>query len=183
MPAVINGPPTHALIVHAVVVLLPVSVLAALVLVFVPSSRRAFGLVSVAVAFVACLAVPLAFLSGSELRQRVSPSPLISRHVALAHQLLPIAAIFGVVLAAFVLVDLVRRAEAGDLNQIEAVLVARAPAIIGHWSSGVVVVVSRAVSVVLVVISIATAVAVVRVGDSGAKAVWHGRLSTSQTGH
>jgi hypothetical protein len=41
MPVLINGSPTHALIVHAVVVLLPLSVLAALVLVVIPASRRA----------------------------------------------------------------------------------------------------------------------------------------------
>ena len=64
MPATINGSPTHVLIVHAVAVLLPLSILAALVLVCVPATRRAFALVTVGLAFVGCVAVPLAFLSG-----------------------------------------------------------------------------------------------------------------------
>ena len=117
MPATINGSPTHVLIVHAVAVLLPMSVLAALVLVFVPASRRAFGLVTVALGFVGCAAVPLAFVSGKALRRRLPNTALISRHVALAHQLLPVAAVFGLSLAAFVIVDLLCRNRHGDVNQ------------------------------------------------------------------
>jgi uncharacterized membrane protein len=180
MHTLINGSPTHALIVHAVVVLLPLSVLCALLLVFVPSSRRAFGLVSVGVALVGCLAVPLAFLSGGDLRQRVPPSPLISHHVALAHQLPPVAAVFGVVLAAFVYIDLVRRARADELNRVETALLARATGITSWGSPVTMKLLSRATAILLVVMAIATSVAVVRVGDSGAKAVWHGRLSTPQ---
>jgi hypothetical protein len=40
------------------------------------------------------------------------------------------------------------------------------------------VVVSRVAASVLVVMAALTAVAVVRVGDSGAKAVWHDRVSS-----
>jgi hypothetical protein len=178
VPALINGSPTHALIVHAVVVLLPMSVLAALVLVFVPSSRRAFGLVSVALAFVACLAVPLAFQSGSELRRRILPSPLINHHVALAHQLLPVAAVFGLSLAAFVVVDVMRRAQADELNRVESALMGRFSHGRREQPNGLHVL-SRATAVLLVVMSLATVVAVVRVGDSGAKAVWAGRLSST----
>lgn len=177
MPALINGSPTHALIVHAVVVLLPMSVLAALVLVFVPSSRRAFSLVSVVIAFLACLAVPLAFQSGSELRRRILPSPLISHHVALAHQLLPVAAVFGLSLAAFVVVDVMRRAQAEELNRVESALMAR----FSHrrQQRNGLLVLARATAVLLVVMSLATVVEVVRVGDSGAKAVWAGRLNNA----
>jgi hypothetical protein len=120
MPATINGAPTHVLIVHVVAVLLPVSILAALILVVIPVTRRGFALVSVAVGFVACVAVPMAFLSGSALRRRLPPSALIDRHVQLAHQLLPVAALFGLSLAGFVVVDLLRRSRRGDVNRLEA---------------------------------------------------------------
>lgn len=53
MPAVINGSPTHVLIVHAVVVLPPLCVAASLVLDFVPASRRAVALIALLVTFVA----------------------------------------------------------------------------------------------------------------------------------
>jgi hypothetical protein len=178
LPALINGSPTHALVVHAVVVLLPLSVLASLGLVFVPTSRRAFALATVVIAFIGCAAVPLSFLTGSALRRRVAPSPLIDHHVALAHQLLVVAAVFGLSLAAFVVVDLVRRSRHGQLNQVEAAVIARRPALVERGSQSRLHVLHRVTAVVLVVMSLLTALAVVRVGDSGAKAVWHDRLST-----
>lgn len=181
MPVLINGSPTHALIVHAVVVLLPLSVLAALGLVFVPASRRAFGLVTVGIAFVGCVGVPLSFLSGSALRHRVAPSPLIDHHVALAHQLLVIAAVFGLSLAAFVVVDVARRSRIGQLNQVEAAVVARRPVLLARPSRSRLQLLQRVTAVVLVAMSLLTAFAVIRVGDSGAKAVWHDRLSTAGT--
>jgi hypothetical protein len=178
MPATINGSPTHVLIVHAVAVLLPLAVLAALALVFIPATRRAFGLISVVVAFAGCVAVPLAFLSGGKLRRLVEPSPLIDHHVAMAHQLLPVAAAFGVVLAAFVVVDVMRRARSDRLNVVESSIVDRS---FTHWRSRTgkgLVLVHRSLSVLLVVVSALTAIAVVRAGDSGAKAAWHDRLAS-----
>jgi hypothetical protein len=181
MPVSINGSPTHALIVHFVVVLLPLSVVAALGLVFVPASRRAFGLLAVVVAFVGCVAVPLSFLSGSALRHRVPASALIDHHVSLAHQLLPVAAVFGLSLAAFVLVDVLRRARHGTLNQVEAAVLARRPELLAQRSSATLSRAHRLTAGLLVVMSLLLAVAVVRVGDSGAKAVWQHRLSAAGT--
>jgi hypothetical protein len=179
LPALINGSPTHALIVHAVVVLLPLSVLASLGLVFVPASRRAFALATVVIAFIGCIAIPLSFWSGSALRHRVPPSPLIDHHVALAHQLLVIAAVFGLSLAGFVVVDLVVRAGRGELNQVEAAAVARRAGLAERLSHRSMVRARQVTAIVLVVMSLLTAIAVARVGDSGAKAVWHDRVSAS----
>jgi hypothetical protein len=181
MPAMINGSPTHVLIVHVVAVLLPTSIIAALVIVAVPATRRAFGLLTVGVGFVACIAVPLAFLSGSALRRRLPGSPLIDRHVSVAHQLLPIAAIFGVCLAGFVAVDLLRRARHDDLNQVEVVVVRRLPALRNYSRGHRLLALHRGAAVVLVIASLAAMVAVVRAGDSGAKAAWSGRLHSADT--
>jgi uncharacterized membrane protein len=181
LPALINGSPTHALIVHVVVVLLPLAVLASLGLVFVPASRRAFALATLVIGFVGCLAIPLAFLSGSALRRRVPPSQLIDHHVELAHQLLVVAAVFGLSLAAFVVVDLIRRSRHGQLNQVEAAVLTRPTPLADRTSPGRLRVLHRVASVVLVVMSLLTGLAVVRVGDSGAKAVWHDRLSAPQS--
>jgi hypothetical protein len=176
MPATINGSPTHVLIVHAVAVLLPLSILAALVLVCVPATRRAFAAVTVALGFVGCVAVPLAFLSGSALRHRLPQSPLIDRHVALAHQLLPVAALFGLSLAAFVVVDLIRRFRQDDINRVETALLVRLPAVRDYSRRHRLLALHRIAATLLVVTAVATAVAVVRAGDSGAQAAWHGRL-------
>jgi uncharacterized membrane protein len=181
LPALINGSPTHALIVHVVVVLLPLSVLASLGLVFVPASRRAFALATVVIAFIGCIAIPLSFLTGSALRRRVAPSLLIDHHVALAHQLLVIAAVFGLSLAAFVVTDLLHRSRQGELNQVEAAVMARRRPQADRPSPARLHVLHRVTAVVLVAMSLLTALAVVRVGDSGAKAVWHGRVSTAAT--
>ena len=178
MPVTINGSPTHVLIVHLVVVLLPVSVLAAVVLVAVPASRRAFALLTLAVGFIACIAIPFAFLSGSALRSHLPDSKLIDRHVSLAHVLLPLAAVFGLALAAFVVVDLLRRTRTDNLNQLERRVVGSNDRIgnyaATHRLSGL----HRATATVLVVLAVATGVQVYRVGDAGAKASWQGRLTS-----
>jgi hypothetical protein len=175
VPALINGSPTHVLIVHAVVVLLPLSVVASLMLVFVAASRRAFALITLLVAFVACICVPLAFLSGSALRRRLPPSPLINHHVALAHELLPLAALFGLALAGFVAIDLYHRSRMGDLNRVEVVLLGRLPSVAGSRRDRRAIA-YRLASALLVVVAIGTATQVIRVGDSGAKAAWHDRV-------
>jgi hypothetical protein len=179
MPATINGSPTHVLIVHVVVVLLPLSVLAALALVFVPRTRRAFGVMSVAVALVGCLAVPLAFLTGSKLRGLVPPSALISHHVAMAHQLALVAAAFGLALAGFVAVDVRRRAQFDQLNQVEAFVVHR---FFVGWTRPrhTYRTATRIAAIVLTALSVLTAIAVVRAGDSGAKAAWSNRIAAPQ---
>jgi hypothetical protein len=176
MPATINGSPTHVLIVHAVAVLLPLAILAALMLVCVPATRRAFALVTVGFGFAGCIAVPLAFLSGSALRHRLPNSSLIDHHVALAHQLLPVAAVFGLSLAGFVIVDLVRRFRQGDVNRVESAALTRLPAVRDYSRRHRLLALHRITAALLVVTAVATGVAVVRAGDSGAKAAWQGRL-------
>jgi hypothetical protein len=182
MPATINGAPTHVLIVHVVAVLLPFSILAALMLVCVPATRRAFGLVTVAIGLVSCLAVPLAFLSGSALRHRLTDTALINRHVNLAHQLLPVAAVFGLSLAAFVVVDLLRRFRRDDLNRVEAAALLHMPVVRDYSRRHRLLALHRTTAALLVVASVATGVAVFRAGDSGAQAAWKGRLQPQSQG-
>ncbi|HEY5200798.1 MAG TPA: hypothetical protein VIJ31_07785 [Acidothermaceae bacterium] len=181
MPVTIHGSPTHVLIVHVVVVLLPVSVLAALLLVAVSAARRAHSLLTLIVAFIACAAVPFAFRSGSELRARLPRTPLIAIHVQLAHQLLPLAAAFGVALAVFVVVDALRRAHAGQLNVFESRVVDAVPALRRYAGTHRLTGTLRTAAVLVVVLAVATGVQVYRVGDAGAKAAWAGRVSNSAT--
>ena len=46
----------------------------------------------------------------------------------MAHLLLPVAALFGLLLAGFVAVDLAQRSTGGTLNSVAVVVVSRAPA-------------------------------------------------------
>jgi hypothetical protein len=181
MPATIGGAPTHVLIVHIVVVMLPLAVLASLVLVAVPTTRRAFGLLTLGIGFLGCIAVPLAFLSGKALRARVAPSALIDRHVSRAHQLLPVAIVFGLSLALFVAVDLMRRLRHDRLNQVEAAVVRRLPAVRDYARRHRLYALHRTAAGLLVVMALITMVAVIRVGESGADAAWHGRLHQADT--
>jgi hypothetical protein len=180
MPVTINGSPTHVLIVHVVVVMLPLAVLGAVLLVAVPATRRGFSLLTLLVGFIACAAIPFAFLSGSTLRSHVSDSPLIARHVSLAHQLLPLAAIFGLTLAAFVGVDLLRRTRSGKLNNLERRFVTFAPNLPEYARTHRLTGLHRATATLLVVLAFATGVQVYRVGDAGAKASWAGRLTSER---
>jgi hypothetical protein len=182
MPVTINGSPTHVLIVHVVVVLLPVAVLASLVLVVVPATRRAFAVLTLLVTAIACLAIPFAFVSGKQLERRLPPDPLIARHVQLAHELLPLAAVFGVVLAVFVIVDMAKRSHAGLLNDLERRLKpfrtsGQRPA--SSTSSSRLIQAHRLSAGLLVVLAVLTGIQVYRVGDAGAKAAWSGRLAHS----
>lgn len=179
MPATINGAPTHVLVVHVVAVLLPLSILAALTLVCLPVSRRGFALMSVGLGFVACVAVPLASVSGSALRHRLPPSALVEHHVQLAHELLPAAALFGLSLAGFVVVDLLRRLRRGDVNRLEATVLGWLPTVRDYSRRHRLLALHRLLAAALVVTAVAAGVAVVRAGDSGAKAAWQGRLGTS----
>ena len=166
---------------HVVVVLLPISVLAALLLVAVPAARRAYSALTLVVAFIACAAIPFAFLSGSQLRARLPGTPLIARHVQLAHQLLPIAAAFGVALAAFVVVDAIRRVHAGQLNAAESRVVDAIPAVRRYAETHRLMGAHRVSALLVVVLAVGTGVQVYRVGDAGAKAAWAGRISGSAT--
>jgi amino acid transporter len=183
MPVTIDGSPTHVLVVHIVVVLLPLAVLGSLLLVAVPATRRPFSLLTLVVGFIACIAIPFAFLSGSALRDRVPDSPLVRRHVSLAHQLLPIAAVFGLALAAFVVVDLLRRTRGSSLNALEQKIVAATPRLRRYSRSTKLTTIHRVAATALVLLAVVTGVQVYRVGAAGAKASWSGRLSSGQGLH
>jgi hypothetical protein len=177
VPVTINGSPTHVLIVHVVVVLLPAAVLGSVILVAVPATRRPFSLLTLLVAFIACLAIPLAFLSGSRLEGRVPPNPLIHKHVQLAHELLPLAALFGLALALFVAIDLIRRRGSGRLNDFERRFIPSRPGRGASMGDRRLTTGLRLSATAVVALAVLTGIQVYRVGDAGAKAAWSGRLS------
>ncbi|GAB2983451.1 hypothetical protein LWP59_17485 [Amycolatopsis acidiphila] len=156
MPVFISGLPLHVLVVHAVVVLVPLSVLAALTVTVWPAARRRYGWVAVGVTAAATACIPIATSSGEDLRDRLVPTALIRQHAHLGDQLLIFVAALLVVLTA--LVWFARRPPR------EAPGAARRP--------------MRALVPVLMVLTIGLAavsvVQVVRIGDSGARAAWSG---------
>ena len=150
----INGGPIHPLVVHAVVVLLPLAVLGTIAIVVRPAWRLRYGPLVVAAAAVATALMPVATSSGEALEQRVG-NP--GEHAELGDQLIWFAIPLLVLAAAVVFLEW-RRAHdrpAGTkrLRQVVAALA--------------------------VVAALGAAVQVYRVGDSGARAAWDEKVSSS----
>jgi uncharacterized membrane protein len=144
------GLPAHPLLVHAVVVLLPLAVLATIVSAAVPGWRRHYAPVALGLAIVATGFVALAQGAGEELEDEVDETELVEEHAEEGETVLPWA--LGVTVAALAVsvLPVVRR---------------RRPAMSqGALTAGV---------VALALVTGAGAVyTVIDVGHSGAKATW-----------
>ena len=163
MPETVFGLPTHAIIVHATVVFVPLAALAVLLHVFWPAARRRLGVVTPLLAGIALVLTPLSTESGENLEHQVRETALVRRHAELADGLLPwVIGLFAVAVALWLLDR--RRAGAGPDD------VSRA-----RW-------VPIAAAVLSVVAAVGVTQQVVRVGHAGAKATWDGVVSTSSTG-
>ena len=156
--------PLHPLVVHATEVIVPAAALAVLLAVLWPRFRRWAGYLPLGLSVVAVVLVPLSTESGEALQRRVGGNGLITTHAELADGLLPWVLALAVVALAL------------------AVFHRKDPWSLGYrnltW-----------VPVVLIVAGVlvagGTAVQAVRVGHSGATAVWSGKVvssSSSSTG-
>lgn len=170
----IDGLPAHILLVHAVVVLVPLTALAAVVGAIRPRYARRMGLALPLFGLVTLGLVPVTTHAGEWLESRVGDDPLVHRHTELGDGLLPWAiALFLTTVGVWWLGRLLaRRAEAaGDV----------APAGTARWGSPAVL---RTVAVVVAVaVSAGAVVDVYRIGESGAKAAWHDNYDKSAGGH
>ncbi|MFJ9365899.1 DUF2231 domain-containing protein [Nocardia sp. NPDC101769] len=165
-PNTINGLPAHVLLVHAVVVLVPLTALLVGLAVAWPAARRRIGVLLPVVAFVTLVFVPLTTHSGEWLEHHTSRDPLVRIHTHLGDDLLVWSA------ATFVFATVwwaMHSARARDLLRRR---VPRVDAVSGR----------RAVAVIVAVAALAVAVGsvvqVYRIGDSGAKAAWHDRAAS-----
>ena len=73
----LGGLPAHVLLVHAVVVLVPLSALLVLLVGVWPAARRRWAVPAAVLAVVAAVAVPLATESGEWLEHRVESTALL----------------------------------------------------------------------------------------------------------
>ena len=153
----INGIPLHPLVVHAVVVLLPLTILGTLAIAARPAWRVRYGHLVVAVGVLSLFFIPIATSSGGALEKRVG-NP--GEHAELGDQLIWFAIPLVALAAAVWFLE--RRKAAGKPPIGPAVLPA-------------------AVSVLAVVAALAAGVQTYRVGDSGARAAWADKVSTAQS--
>jgi uncharacterized membrane protein YdcZ (DUF606 family) len=160
LPSSVFGLPTHALLVHATVVLVPLAALAVLLHASWPEARRRLGAVTPLLAGVALLLTPLSTDSGEILEHQLRHNRLIERHAQLADGLLPWTIGLFVVAVGLWLLDR-RRARAGTAPSEPRWL----PIVAG----------------VLALIAVVGVVQqVVRVGHAGAQATWDGVVSSSE---
>lgn len=170
----INGIPAHVLLVHVVVVLVPLTAFALVASAALPPVMRRFGLALPALALVALISVPLTAHAGEWLEQHVDSDPLVRKHAELGDRLLPWT------IALFLLATAVwwayRRAAgtgAGTGTGTGTTRPAKNPVAAS---------VRIAATVLCLVVGAGAVIQVYRIGDSGAKAVWHdGYSATAHT--
>lgn len=144
-----NGLPAHALLVHFIVVLAPLTAVLAILCAVWPAARQRLVWLVVALSVVTAVLTPLTTEAGEWLEHQVGRSPVLHTHTELGDTMLYFSA---ALLVAAVLLAVVH-VRAGRGRALSTAL-------------------SAAVAVFVVVASVATVVQVYRIGDSGAKATW-----------
>lgn len=119
-----------------------------------PKARRLLAPWVLGLATIAVLTIPLATESGEHLEDQVARSSLVEEHAELGGTLLPLAAVLWAALALMTAVGLYVRRTAD-----------RPP----RWTKAV----TMAAIVLTVGAAAGTGVQVLRIGHSGARAVWH----------
>lgn len=147
----IGGLPLHPLVIHATEVLVPSAALAIAVAALWPLFRRWARFLPLGLALVSLALVPISTESGEALEERVGESALIQTHAEVAEGLLPW--VFGLVVVGAALLW-------WSWNERKGVA-PRAP----KW-------VALVLAVAAVSVSTGTIVQAIRVGHSGATAVW-----------
>jgi hypothetical protein len=147
--ATINGLPAHALLVHFVVVLAPLTAVLAIVSAVWQAARQRLVWLVLSLALLTSILTPLTTEAGEWLEHRSERSPLLHVHTELGDTMI----YFSVALvAAALLLTYVHIRECRGRSVNSVVL----------WS----------IAAVVISAGVATTVQVYRIGDSGAAAVW-----------
>lgn len=155
-PFEIAGLPLHPLIVHAVVVLTPLTALALVLGALFPAVRRRLGIVTPLAALVVAVLVPVTISAGESLKQLVGPLPEVLRHEALGRMLPPWTAAMFVVAAVQRAWYRSRKAPSGpERSRTERIA-------------------SIVFALLAVIAATGSTVMVVLIGESGARSVWGG---------
>jgi asparagine N-glycosylation enzyme membrane subunit Stt3 len=146
----ISGLPAHALLVHAIVVLVPLTALLEILCGFWPAARRRLVWLVLAFAAVTLVLTPITTDAGEWLlSQRSSVSAVLQTHAELGDWMIYFSvALFVVAVALAVLHWLEGRS---DRRRTVATVV---------------------VAIVALVVGVSSIITVVRIGDAGARSVW-----------
>ena len=167
MPVTVGGLPTHVLLVHAVVVLLPLAAGLLVLAAAVPSVQARLGLALPALALVSAVLVPVTSRAGHHLQAALGDTgPLVARHAELADQLLPWAV--GVLLMSVVV------AARGRLSAPPGPRRTRVPLSSSAGAARPGLLVSVVVLALSAVVAAGAVAQTLQVGHSGSRAVWEG---------
>jgi hypothetical protein len=161
-----SGLPAHPLFVHVPVVLIPTTIVAAIVFVFKPAWLARYGIALAVVSIVAMSSIFLTMQAGAALRDELSlqgeEAKLISEHSHAAHILAYVYVVFTATLIVTFAAQRISGGMATGLATVDTLLSPRY--------------VVAALRVALVLLAIGAAYMTFRTGDLGAKAVWQGRV-------
>jgi predicted membrane protein DUF2231 len=150
----ITGIPAHALLVHAIVVLAPLTALLEILCAFWPAARRRLVWLVLALATVTLMLTPLTTKAGQWLYNHQSqPSAILQEHAARGQWMIAFSS--GLLVVALALVMLHWLTGRSDKPRTAAAVI---------------------VAVLALAVGVSSIVGVVRIGDAGAEAVW-GRQS------
>ncbi len=141
-----NGLPAHVLLVHFVVVLAPLTAMLAIACAILPAVRQRLVWLVLVLALVTTTLTPLTVEAGEWLQARIGSSPALAIHAERGETMLYFA--LALLLAAILLVFI-------HLRPVSTVT-------------------RTVIAAVVIAACAATIVAVIRIGDSGAQAVWGG---------
>lgn len=146
----ISGLPAHILLVHAIVVLAPLTAVLEILCGFWPAARRNLVWLVLALAGITTVLTPIATEAGEWLKdQRPSVSPILQEHAERGDWMIYFSAAMLVVALALVALHLL---EARSDQPRKALAIA--------------------VAVVTLVVGVSSIVTVVRIGHSGSQSVW-----------
>jgi uncharacterized membrane protein len=167
-----GGLPAHPLFVHVPVILIPATIVAAIVCMAKPRWFARYGIALAVVSIAAMSSVFVTMQAGAALRGELNlqgpAAHLISEHSQAAH----ILAVIYVAFTAVVIVTFAAQRISGGmptgLSLVDRPLGSRS--------------MFAMLRLLLVVLSLAAGVMCFRTGDLGAKAVWQGRVHAAQSG-
>lgn len=168
----IAGLPLHVLLVHAVVVLTPLTALALLLHAFWPTAARRLGIVTPLAALLVLVLVPITANAGGALRDAVVLTDAVERHAELGDTLLPWAIGLFVVATAVWLWARTGTPSRSGWGRFSG----------RGWAEkrmprGGVVAIDIVLKVLAVVVAVGIIIDVILIGDAGARAVWSSVVS------
>jgi hypothetical protein len=170
MTTIYGGLPAHPLFVHVPVVLIPVTILAAIVCMVRTDWFSRYGIALALVSIAAMSSIFITMQAGAALEAALDltgpAAHLISEHSHAAHILAFVYVGFTAILIVTFASQRISGGRETGLTIVDRLLAPRA--------------IFTGLRVLLVLLALGAAVMVFRVGDLGAKAVWQGRLQAAQ---